>query len=72
VNKRTITALQAWQALGADPAFKPQSEHAEKLAASGKQLWRLNLQGLLAVSAPGSPGEAPAAEDADEPDAWPR
>ena len=65
MNERTITALQAWKALGADPAFKPQFEHAEKLAASGKQLWRLNLQGLLAVS-------APAAEDADEPDAWPR
>lgn len=40
----TITAGQAWQALGADPRYKPSRPER---AANGPMLWRLNLHDRL-------------------------
>jgi hypothetical protein len=46
VNKNTITAGQAWEALGADEDYKPSDL---KAPASNRMLWALNTQGKLAL-----------------------
>ncbi len=44
----TITALEAWDLLGAKPEHRPRAGAAP---ASGPQLWLLNLRGVLVADA---------------------